>query len=69
MPLPNKVILKSVKFHLDKVFELEREYHKRESAGRKKILEAENELKESLSNLQKQIEGHREQAKSLESNQ
>ncbi len=65
MSLPTKVAEKTAKFHLEKAFQLEKQYQQIESVARRKIIELENELKEKLVNIKKQIDGHRSIATTL----
>jgi len=63
--LPTNIAEKTAKFHIGKAHDLQNEYYKIESIGKRKILEAENQLKSRLENLQKQIDGHKQQAANL----
>ena len=61
----DKLIEKQVKFHLDKVARLSKEFTTRKNAGRKKIQKMEEELAADLARLQNQIDSHRDKAKEI----
>jgi hypothetical protein len=60
--MEDKLDLRQIKFHCDKVLHLEKEWENRKLAGEKRILKMENELRMELERLQKQIDSHRQKA-------
>lgn len=58
----DKLANKKAKLHLDRAFQLEREWQSRKSAGERRIQKMEEELKQDLLRIRTQIDGHREKA-------
>jgi hypothetical protein len=63
--LPDVVLKKTIRFHLDKASQLEKELNSVKSSGEKKILDQENKLKQRCEAIQKQIADHKLTATAL----